>query len=136
MTIPKLINKVEWKGQCGHVGTVGRSPAQAPLLPGLGPPSCCCWAAAVLSAQGWLLSVHQARKSSGCHCHPQDLSHLSQPEEETLEALDWHTGFLCAKGNTDNNTQGLRMHQFYGDPTPGPQLVLSSHLRLTLMQQH
>lgn len=48
-----------------------------------------------------LLSFPQARKSSGCHRHPQDLSHLRQPEEETLEALDWHTGFLCAKGNTE-----------------------------------
>lgn len=80
-----------------------------------------------------LLSAHQVRKSSGCHCHPQDLSHLSQKEEETLEALDWHTGFLCAKGNTDSNTQGLKMHPFCGDLAPGPQLVLPRHLQLTLI---
>lgn len=56
----------------------------------------------------------------------QDLSHLSQPEEETLEALDWHTDFLCVKDDTDDNTHS-------GDPTPGPRLVLASHLRLTLI---
>lgn len=93
----------------------GISVAQAPSSQDRDPPhlrilGSCGYA----SQQVWLLlSARQAQKSCRCHSHPQDLNHLSQLREETLEVLDWQTGFLCAKGNTEDDTQGLRMHPFY-----------------------
>lgn len=82
-----------------------------------------------------LLSARQSQKSSSCYSPPQNLSLLNQPREETLEVLDWQTGFICAKGNKENDTEvswGIHLMavKFIVPVLP---LVLPSHLPLKLI---
>lgn len=53
-----------------------------------------------------------------------------------LELLDGLTGFLCSKGNTEDDAQGLTRRPFYGRhiySVPHLQPVLSSHLWFKLI---
>lgn len=81
-----------------------------------------------------LLSARQVQKSSSCHS-PQNLSLLNQPREETLEVLDWQTGFLCAKGNKEDDTEVSRVIHLMAVKfiVPVLPLVLPSHLPLKLI---